>query len=315
MTIIQELLAVFKSSVVYNKELLRHTSIHAFNPSIKSLNDKNNKTRENIIGAIINDKIPNEYYLITTWKRLKKNIFNYIQQLTINAEPYDTIECLHKGGRKFNYDFIIIMHYDDGTHFDCNIELKFNSTSVEDAPQFVSPMKPSRYMNNSYEDYYYNNYLQQLSTMSGLQMPSKEDYLSQIHSTKPKCMAEYQALYYQGCASSSKYTKKETDIQFYELSKKLSNESITAFINNTELNIQLLSTYLLNTQQYKIYMLYSNGTFIMNRVNMDVYKIESVIKNANKFRYECVCKSGKKMIVLLRWKNGNGIAFPAFQIS
>jgi hypothetical protein len=316
MTIIHDLMTRFNlRSIIYNKEKIMYTSIHSFNVSIKGLNDKNNKTRENIIGAIINDKIPNEYYIIATWKRLKKNIFSYIHQLNINAEPYIKIECLHKGGRKFNYDFNIIMYYDDKTHYDCNIELKFNATKVEETPQFVSPMKPSQYMNNSYEDYYYNNYLQKLSTMAGLPLPSKEEYLSQIHSNKPKCMKVYQELYYQGCALSSKYTKQETDIQFYELSKNVSNESITNFINNTDLNIALLSTYLHNTQQDKIYMLYSNGTFTMSSVNMDDYKIESVIKNADKFRYECISKSGKKINVLLRWKNGNGIAFPAFQIS
>jgi len=31
--------------------------------------------------------------------------------------------------------------------------------------------------------------------------------------------------------------------------------------------------------------------------------------------YECKTESGYKLKVLLRWKNGNGIAYPAFQIS
>jgi hypothetical protein len=62
-------------------------------------------------------------------------------------------------------------------------------------------------------------------------------------------------------------------------------------------------------------MLYSEGTFIKQCVNLDDYVIVDVVKNPQKFRYECVSKNGKKITVLLRWKNGNGIAFPAFQIS
>ena len=59
-------------------------------------------------------------------------------------------------------------------------------------------------------------------------------------------------------------------------------------------------------------MLYSNNEFILQHVNMDDYKLESVIKDKN--RYICLSKSGKNINVLLRWKNGNGIAFPSFQI-
>jgi len=62
-------------------------------------------------------------------------------------------------------------------------------------------------------------------------------------------------------------------------------------------------------------MLYSEENFHFQVVNIDDYMIESVVKNAEMSRYECLTKTGKKMIILLRWKNGNGIAFPAFQIS
>ena len=41
--------------------------------------------------------------------------------------------------------------------------------------------------------------------------------------------------------------------------------------------------------------------------NLDDYIIVSVTKNPKKFRYECTSANGKKINVLLRWKNGNGI--------
>ena len=61
-------------------------------------------------------------------------------------------------------------------------------------------------------------------------------------------------------------------------------------------------------------MLYNNS-LIKQTINIDDYTLISVIKQPDKYRYECTSKSGKKIKVLLRWKNGNGIAFPAFQIS
>jgi len=53
----------------------------------------------------------------------------------------------------------------------------------------------------------------------------------------------------------------------------------------------------------------------LQRVDPADYNIVSCVKNPAKSRYECETQSGKKINVLLRWKNGNGIAFPAFQIS
>jgi hypothetical protein len=245
---------------------------------------------------------------------MKQIVCNYLEQLT--EKPYVKVVCNHKAGRKHNYDFSVIFNYVDGTTSpEFKVELKFNAYSIDDAPQFVSPMNPSKYMNDSYEEYYYNNYLPQLAEFTHFTMPTKTEYVKQIHSNKPNCMKPYQDLYYKGCSKSSKFTNKKEDIDFYILAKQTSNESITSFIKNTELRIELLSQYLHKTQTDKIYMLYSNNSFILQQVNIDDYCIDRVNKNADKHRYECISKTGKRINVLLRWKNGNGIAFPAFQIS
>lgn len=302
------------TTLLYNKETITPESIIAFNPSSKGLNDAHNKTRENIVGAIINNKIPETYYEIPEWGALEISIITYLQQLD-TSRKYTRAVCSHKGGRKFNFDFGIKVYYEDGTQTDYNIELKFNASTIDETPQFVSPMKPSQYMSNVYEDYYYDNYLTQLALSSGLELPSRETYMKQIHTNNPKCMKPYQELYYMGCKQSSQYTGDPAHIKFYETAKKLSHESITSFIEKTELNIEALSEYLLTSQNNKIYMLYSGTQFIVQRPNMDDYQLASVTKNPEKNRYDCVSKTGVKLNVLLRWKNGNGIAFPAFQIS
>jgi hypothetical protein len=302
------------TTLLYNKETITPDSINAFNPSSKGLNDAHNKTRENIVGAIINNKIPQTYYEIPEWGELEISIITYLQQLD-TSRKYSHAKCSHKGGRKFNFDFGIKVYYEDGTQTDYNIELKFNASTIDETPQFVSPMKPSQYMSDVYEDYYYDNYLTQLSSESGLELPSRESYMKQIHTNNPKCMKPYQDLYYMGCKQSSQYTGDPAHIKFYETAKKLSHESITRFIEKTELNIEALSEYLLTSQNNKIYMLYSGRQFIVQRPNMENYQLASVTKNPEKNRYDCVSKTGVKLNVLLRWKNGNGIAFPAFQIS
>ena len=216
----------------YNKETITPESIIAFNPSSKGLNDAHNKTRENIVGAIINNKIPETYYEIPEWGALEISIITYLQQLD-TSRKYTRAVCSHKGGRKFNFDFGIKVYYEDGTSTDYNIELKFNASTIDETPQFVSPMKPSQYMSNVYEDYYYDNYLTRLASESGLEIPSREEYLKQIHTNNPKCMKPYQDLYYMGCKQSSQYTGDPTHIKFYETAKKLSHESITSFIEKS----------------------------------------------------------------------------------
>jgi|LauGreDrversion4_1035100.scaffolds.fasta_scaffold00470_6 hypothetical protein len=288
-------------------------SISVFKSFSRSLNDEHNKLRESIIKKIINKDVPEEFFVVPEWQKVKEGLEEYLTKLI--PRPYEEIVCQAKAGRKFNYDFNFAVKYEDMEVEDFHVEFKYNASSVDNVPQFVSPMKPSKYLTQSYENFYYEKYLPGLAELSGFELPAKEDYMKQIHSNKPKCMKKYQELYYQGCSKSSKFTGKTEDIQFYEMAKKCSKESIEKFIMETELDTNLLSEYLYDTQKGKKYMLYSDGTFHLQVVNIDDYRIESVVKNAEMSRYVCLTKTGKKMEILLRWKNGNGIAFPAFQIS
>lgn len=295
----------------YNKVVLNVKSINTFNVSSRSCNDKNNKIRELVIGALLNNKVPENYFVLAKWRTMKYNLISYINSLS--NKPYIKVNCINKAGRSNKYDFLIKLYYTQDTYDEYKVEFKFNASSLDKAPQFVSPMKPSRYLSNSYEEFYYTNYLHKLALKANLEMPPKEEYLKHIHSNKPNCMKHYQELYYKGCKTSTNYSNKQEHIDFYNYAKELSSISIREFINSTELNSAMLSNYLQTSQANKIYMLYTNNSFIKQIINSDDYSLIDVIKHAN--RYECISKSGKKIYVLIRWKNGNGIALPAFQIS
>ena len=193
---------------LYNKEQIHYQSINAFIISEKKLNDKNNKTRENIIGSIINNQIPEEYFHYSKrWNKLQLLIYDYIKKLEPN---FKTIKCYHKGGRGFNYDFMI--DFDGIKKY--NIELKFNSRFINTTPQFVSPMNPSQYMTSSYEEFYYNNYLPILSKFLNIPLPDKEIYLKNIHNNTSDMICQYQKIYYEGCKSSSKFNNDSRAIEF-----------------------------------------------------------------------------------------------------
>jgi hypothetical protein len=301
------------NNISYNNTTINYYSLNSFLLLSRSDNDKNNKIRESIIGVIINNQLPISYYKYSLrWKKMKYEIDKYIEDLCIlNKLINQTQKCTHKAGRKHNYDLLLIIN----ETISFNIEIKFNAQNVDEAPQFVSPMKPSQYLETSYEEYYYNNYLTSLSKEFNLLLPNKAEYLNKIHSNKPKCMTEYQNKYYKGCKNSSQYTEIEGDITFYNKAKKLSEDSIKTFIACNNLNIDELTKYLLNTQTNKVYMLYKNYKIHLQYINSDNYEIISYIKEPELQRYVATTKTGIKLKILLRWKNGNGIAYPAFQIS
>lgn len=300
--------------VVFSGDTISYKSIDSFNVASRSSNDSNNKKRENIIGAVINKVIPDNYYSISRrWKKLSCDVNVFIENMckTRGITNIENVVCLPKAGRGNHYDFKLVVN-------GCEtfmVEFKFNASRVNETPQFVSPMKPSQYLETSYESYYYDNYFIDLTSEFNLPLPDKNEYMRDIHSTKPQCVKTHQDKYYKGCRSSSKYSGNECDINFYNSSKKHAYDSIKGFISRYDLNKDKLSQYLLETQENKYYMLYKGSNLYMETINLDDYMITSIIKEPEKNRFIGKTKSGKKLTILLRWKNGNGIAFPSFQIS
>ena len=296
----------FVPYILYNNSIIHFNSIRSFNLSTKSNNDSNNKERENVIGAILNNKIPQSYYnLSKDWRNMKKELLiclktNYIKCDEV-CNKINRIEVLHKGGRKFNYDMNIIFHINEGEKISFNIEFKFNAKSINEAPQFVSPSKPSQYMTSNYEEYFYDNYMDKVLENTGLNKPDRNEYLNKIHGNAPTCMKEIKNKY-------------KNDKEFEKKAKALSKESIVNFINNNDLNKAKIQQYLLDSQANKKYMLYYQGKFYYDELSIDNYMIIDSIKDPKYNRFICKTVNNKYITVLLRWKNGNGIAFPAFQI-
>ena len=282
----------------------------------RSSNDNNNKIRENIITNMHNIIIDKSYCEdIEHGDKWINFIFNFKNAIKIICPEYKTFKIEHKAGRQHNYDYMITFYNETGQEIASKkLEFKFNASNISEAPQFVSPMKPSQYLSQSFEEYYYTNYLISLLQEFNLPIPDKELYLKKIHGSSPDCMTEAQGLYYQGCKGSSQYTGEQRANEFAKKSKAVSKECIKKFIDETDLNIETLSQYLINSQDGKIYLLYKNGNFKI-QLSDDDYTIVSYTKNSKYSRYEAVTKTGKNIRILLRWKNGNGIAFPAFQIS
>jgi hypothetical protein len=301
-------------------------------------NHDNNTIREAIICAIINDRVPAPYYLTERWRALKNAVDGFL--VKCGGNDYSHVECIPKGGRGHHYDFSVVFTYCDAWSSSSsssstppstppppkvtktfNVEFKFNAAKVSDAPQFVSPMKPSQYLTGNYEEYFYDKYMAKIAAAAGCVAPDRAEWLKQIHGDKPACVKELKDRYRAG-SRKFRSTGLASDIAFHDLCITLSKESISTFITEHDLDTSKLSEYLIKSQEEKWYMLFQPATvaggvptITLQCVDPADYTIVSCKKNPRLSRYDCVTQSGKKMEVLLRWKNGNGIAFPAFQIS
>lgn len=228
-------------SIPYESIFITYRSIYYLDKSSKEENDTYNKSREYIIGAIINNVIYEHYYIYSRrWKKLRQQIQSYINILCDKHHiiNYKKIECIHKAGRGNHYDFKLCI---DDREF--HIEFKYNSSIVNDAPQFVSPMKPSQYLNMEFEPWFYDNYLIQIANYGNLIMPDRDKYLKTIHSNKVECMNKFKDKY-------------DTNSLFKKYCQDIDKQSIRDFIQMTHIDMNNLSDYLLEGQKNKVYMCY-----------------------------------------------------------
>ena len=287
---------------------IRYEDINLFNndkkqkrKQVKKDNDKNNKIREFIIFNIISKKVCHKIYKISnSWRDMKNEIERYLQELfnddkfEIDGDNYIIIEI--KGGRKYNYDFLI--KYKEAEY---KVEFKFNSDSISKLPQFVQIHKPSKFLTSNYEEFYYDKYLPELLEDTKIEIPEKELYLKDINSPDPKCVKILKEEY--------KNNKK-----FKEKANKYSKISIKKFIDNNDLKEEEISKYLLESQNDKYYMFYYNGKFKIENLDSKKLEIKNKTQTKTKNSYIVETISGLKLNFLLRWKNNNGIAYPALQV-
>ena len=277
----------------------------------RNMNDIANKKREKIFMDIINNNIPDGWYKKDNkWNIIRDKLLSFYKNI---YGDYESINVKEKAGRKNSYDFTLEIN---GSNL-YDWEWKYGASSISDCPQFVSPMKPSQYFNKSFEEYFYDNYLIKLCVEYGLEVPDREIYINGIHNDKPECVKDLQVLYYSGCKRSSKFTNDIDAINFYNQANRYSKEGISNFVGCAVLDVVKLEEYFKEKNQVnKNYVLYKNNDFYYDKLDEKHLTIvkDSLRVNKMKNGYVCKTESGSELNILLRWKNGNGIAFPAFQI-
>lgn len=281
-----------------NKDLLTNYPYNKLfkNPCKKCDNDLYNSKREAVIMGIGNKT------LINYSPELEKQIELFTEKLRnkYNIPKTASLEWRNKGGRGNKFDFLIIFTWGDMKK-EVKVEFKHNTITIENAPQFFSPGKPSQYMDNCFEDYFFDNGLKKIAKKFNLELPDKNLYIKTNTTNKVECLKEYKELY-------------DRNSEFRNFCKNIDHIFIEKFIKITNLNINKLSKKILEDQMDKNYMCYKDGIIYHREQDPNLFIIEEVIgKTRNSFI--CKTRGGMTLNVMLRFKNGLGLQFPGFQIS
>lgn len=262
----------------------------------KSENDIYNKKREDILFYLLSNTC-NKKFQDNKWNILNDKLIKIINKITNNKN----FKITKKGGRRSNYDFLL--ECDDLKTI--YLEFKFNCKKIINIPQFLN-IHCHHFTNINYYEYFYDNFLNDICKIYNLSIIEKNIYIKNIYNINYSCEPFFLSLY---------NFDKIKDDKFYQKQIIVKN-SIKHFLNLCKININELNKKLLE-QNNKIFLLWDlkSQEFYDDSFNSNDIKISSFkeIKNNNTLVFNTF--SNKKIHMLLRWKNHQGILNPSWQIS
>ncbi len=280
-----------------------------FHSSTRATNDKTNKIREKILqnlSTIPSDFLEDPDYgsqwnqVLTTWNETIS-----LHAASLGVVSFDRAEVHLKAGRVYNYDYDVKLYSGDSCKATLKVEFKYGASSINDLPQFLSlPAKFPGLFEEYYTDIWYHEFLPKYKACdSGLteETPAYDVYKKEVIKNESK-----HPFFVQMKEREEFFTKEKHDVV---------NESITAFLTKNASTIQLTSLIekIEESQKDKVYLLWSNGKFHIDSINVEDIKTLSFdsITNGNTIQLkskEC------SISLLLRWRNHKGILNPAWQI-
>lgn len=262
----------------------------------KKNNDGNNRIREQIIYDILSNNINEEWYQNNKWNTIRTGLLR-----TINETDIDNYKIELKGGRNYNYDFIIKIN----ENYIRKIEFKYNCISIDKYPQFLSISSNNFIEDEGYASYFYDNYLNKIGLLINISIPTKSDYLKYIHNNNYNTLLIFK-----------EFKEQEKNLKFKEEKKRIVSESISEYLNTKiKLNINEINKYFKEKEKDKYYLLYKNEKFKIDYIKDEELEVVEMkeIKNNNTLILKT--KSSSYISMLLRWKNHLGVLYPAWQIS
>jgi hypothetical protein len=289
--------------------LLKEDILSFFQASTRDGNDEANKRRERVLKHISN--LPVEFTEDAvhgaSWIKVKKEweiALEKVAQIT-DIPSYTKVVTTSKGGRTFNYDILARYDQNDSMVGVRKIEFKYGGDSIGQLPQFLSLQAKFPLFELTYDSFYYSNYLAKyLECDEGITepIPSLVVYLTSVVKVK---------------SAGPFFTQlKDREEVNKEAKAAVVNTSITDYLTQYAgtIKLGLFEEKLKESQLEKVYLLWSNGVFHLDKFRQEemISLSYTGIKNGNVI----ICKAGNtRYELLLRWRNHKGILNPAWQIS
>jgi hypothetical protein len=260
-------------------------------------NDKNNSKRENTFLKLYK---PSESDLSGSngelWEKIHKEFHEILKKIC--PEKFDDLKIQKKAGRRFNYDFHFSFLYEGLKVHESKIEFKHNARNICDLPQYLNCPEKTRFIEEPYAKYFYDNFLSEICIK-----PDEKMYMKEIYKNSSKCEFFIEV------------KMKENNPEFKSLKSKITHESIKEYLElyASKINIDLLNSEIKRTQANKTFLCWDGKKFHLDKFSDDELCIESVLKIKNNNTIVLKSKSGEHHM-LLRWKNHLGVLYPAWQI-
>lgn len=280
-----------------------------FTTSSRNQNDATNKVREKVLKVICHPPqafLEHETYG-QSWRTVHQAWNDALKRIATETGilEYTSTQIRVRGGRGFNYDADVTYFSQYGTT-NRKIEFKNGGTNIGDLPQFLSLQAKIPLFEETYDSFWYEKYLDKYLACDAEitePKPERDLYLKKVTSTVYTIAPFFAQL-------------KSRELFFQKEKNEVVNASITDYLATYghTINREAFSEKVKATQTDKIYLLWSNGTFHIDKVveqEMTEMTFHS-IKNGNILELQ----SGQTIYgLLLRWRNHKGILNPAWQIS
>lgn len=307
--------------------MLAPSSIRLFNPAVvrhqgRGLNDANNAVREQVLTLLLSPHTAS-YFADPDygheWQSLHRKWREAIETVAIrNAVPNQNTLLFRKtGGRRSNNDWQLTFSFLDGRGLpekkEVPVELKFGGTKITALPEIFSPAADKPFHDaQPYAEYFW------------------EHYIPRIRQVYPECLVyppyleAYRATVYQNNYDRHPFYRGLYDaentgtLEQKEKKAALVQESIRTWLEavKDKTNLGAITQEFRRSQTNKAFLIYDGEQFHHDGLTPQELTAERVvgIRNGNILVIQ-TAEPGTQYDMLLRWKNHQGILYPAWQIS
>ena len=284
-------------------------------------NDSSNKKREEILLHLFNTGLPEfetDPQHGSAWKKLNTEFRAIISQIAVryNLPADNPATITKKAGRGQHKDFVIQFTDSEGRVVEVSMEFKFGANCIAGLPEFLNTPADKKFVDNFYASYYYKNYVPQLHALYKISepIPTEEEYVKHIHKNTAS-IKWLKALDAADRLDSPNRKNKKMDGPLKKQLDILAKQSITEYLDLVKVDLAALTAEFQQTQEDKNFVCYKDGKFYLDFFHPNELTAARYlpVKNGNTLVIESGIPTTQHHL-LLRWKNHNGILFPAWQI-